>query len=331
MAQHIKKNTLRDGIDRRGFLNCMAWAGTGLVWTLRGGVAQAQVMHSATHGSGTDLTFVQISDSHIGFSREPNTDVAATLQAAVDRINRVAPAFVIHTGDISHLSKDQEFDTADAILKGARAGQLFFVPGEHDVLTDNGRGYLDRYGKKTKGSGWFSFDANGVHFAGLVNVLDLKAGGLGSLGREQLDWLKSDLENLSSDTPVVLFAHVPLWTVYEEWGWGTEDGMEALSYLRRFGSATVLNGHIHQTMQKVEGNLTFHTAASTAFPQPAPGSAPSPGPMKVAPDQLRRFLGLTKVQYVRGASPLAIVDSHLDSLHPDTAGPGHDIAIDNFS
>jgi hypothetical protein len=84
-----------------------------------------------------------------------------------------------------------------------------------------------------------------------------------------------------------------------------------LGYLKKFGSVTVLNGHIHQTMQKVEGNVTFHTAMSTAFPQPAPGSAPSPGPMKVPDDQLRKVLGITDVNYTRGKHALAVVDSTL--------------------
>jgi len=150
-----------------------------------------------------------------------------------------------------------------------------------------------------------------VHFIGLVNVMNLKAGGLGTLGHEQLEWLEDDVKHLKSSTPIVVFAHIPLWTVYPEWGWGTEDSAQALSYLKKFGSVSVLNGHIHQVMQKVEGNVTFHTAASTAFPQPAPGQAPSPGPMKVPAEQLRSYLGLTSVNYVRGQHALAVVDSKL--------------------
>jgi len=209
------------------------------------------------------------------------------------------------------LSKPAEFDTVDQLLKSASAKEVFFVPGEHDVLTDNGKDYLERYGKRTQGDGWYSFDKNGVHFVGLVNVVNLKAGGLGTLGQEQLDWLQKDLKRLKSSTPIVVFAHIPLWAVYPEWGWATDDSAQALSYLKRFGSVTVLNGHIHQTMQKVEGNITFHTATSTAFPQPAPGSAPSPGPMKVPAEKLRSLLGVTDVNYVKGKHSLAIVDASL--------------------
>jgi len=331
-----------DGIDRRGFLECMAWVGTGLLWTIAsGGIASrafGQDMPgmpgmAMAAGSGGGFTFVQISDSHVGFHKAANPDVVATLQVAVDRINALPtpPDFVIHTGDISHLSKPEEFDTVDQVLKGIKTGKVFYVPGEHDMLTDNGGQYLARYGKGTKGSGWYSFDQRGVHFIGLVNVLDLKAGGLGQLGAEQLAWLEKDVARLKSSTPIVVFAHIPLWSVYPEWGWGTDDGARALSFLKRFGSVTVLNGHIHQTLQKVEGNVTFHTATSTAFPQPKPGAAPSPGPMTVPADQLRSLLGITSVRYVSAHSPLAIVDSSLAAEGSPAAGDGpQKVSIDNF-
>ena len=321
MAERKSNGILRDhdgdGIDRRGFLECMAWAGTGAFCVMQGGVLKSFSMSrigelDATKMAG-ELSFVQISDSHMGFNKAANPDVAGTLKAAVDKINGLpkAPEFLLHTGDISHLSRPEQFDTVDQILKGASAKDVFYVPGEHDVLDDDGKQYLERYGKRTKGSGWYSFDKKGVHFVGLVNVVNLKAGGLGTLGGEQLEWLERDVKQLKSSTPIVLFAHIPLWSVYPEWGWGTEDSAQALGYLKKFGSVTVLNGHIHQTMQKVEGNVTFHTARSTAFPQPQPGSAPSPGPMKVPDDQLRKVLGITDVNYSQGQHALAVVDSTL--------------------
>ena len=311
---------MNDVIDRRGFLKCMAWAGTGVVWTLSGGIPRSFALDE---GRATGLravadssfSFVQISDSHIGFDRPANTDVTATLRAGIAKIREFggAPAFMIHTGDISHLSRPDQFDTADQIVKEAAMPKTFFVPGEHDVITDDGKLYLDRYGRGTKGAGWYSFDHAGVHFIGLVNVVDLKAGGLGSLGDEQLEWLEDDLEGRSASTPIVVFAHIPLWAVYPTWGWGTEDAARALGYLKRFGSVTVLNGHIHQVMQKVEGNVAFHTAMSTAFPQPQPGTAPSPGPMTVPADRLRTLLGVARVSYTAGRGPLAIVDAPLAS------------------
>ena len=306
-----------DGIDRRGFLKCMAWAGTGAICIMKGGVMSSYSLSRLAELDPADmkgeLSFAQISDSHMGFNKPANTDVVGTLKAAVDKVNalKIPPEFLLHTGDISHLARPEEFDTVDQILKSAVAKQTFFVPGEHDVIGDDGKGYLDRYGKGAMGNGWYSFDKKGVHFVGLVNVMNLKAGGLGTLGNEQLEWLEKDLEGLKSSTPLVVFAHIPLWSVYPQWGWGTEDSEQALSYMKKFGSVTVLNGHIHQTMQKVEGNITFHTAASTAFPQPQPGQGDSPGPMKVPAEQLRSVLGITDVNFVRGKEPLAIVDSNL--------------------
>jgi amicyanin len=290
------------------------------------------------HLMGGGFSFVQISDSHIGFNKAANPDVTATLQEAINKINALehTPDFLIHTGDLSHLSKPTEFDTLDQALRSAKSGQTFFVPGEHDMLSDNGEQYLQRYGKDTKGAGWFSFDHKGVHFIGLVNVVDLKAGGLGTLGAEQLAWLQNDLAGRSSSTPIVVFAHIPLWTVYPEWGWGTGDGMTALSYMKRFGSVTVLNGHIHQTMQKIEGNVFYHTAMSTAFPQPKPGTAPSPGPMKVPAEQLRDVLGITHVNYIAGSHSLAVVDSALAVTSTARASLEKtanttEVKIDNFS
>ena len=307
----------RDGIDRRGFLECMAWAGTGMLWTVAGGLLGSTVLPNRASGAHLNgkgsFSFVQISDSHIGFSKDANKDVIGTLNEAIARINALPtpPDFILHTGDLSHLSEAEEFDTLDQLLKSAKTSQIFFVPGEHDVIGDNGKRYLERYGKGTRGGGWQSFDHKGVHFIGLVNVMDIKENGLGVLGNEQLEWLEADLKSRAEDTPIVLFAHIPLWTVYPQWGWGTDDGARALSFLKRFGSVTVLNGHIHQTMKKVEGNVTFHTAMSTAFPQPEPGKAPKPGPMKVEAGKLRDYLGITKVNYAEGEHALAIVDSTL--------------------
>lgn len=306
-----------DGIDRRGFLKCMAWASTGTLCVMQGGVLKSFALNrvSGLHevAATSELSFAQISDSHMGFNKPANTDVVSTLKAAVEKINALPnrPEFLLHTGDISHLSRPEEFDRVEQILKATSARDVFYVPGEHDVTDGDGKEYLEHFGKAAQGNGWYSFDKKGVHFVGLVNVMNLKAGGLGSLGTEQLGWLKNDLEALTASTPVVVFAHIPLWSVYPEWGWGTEDSAQALALLKRFGSVTVLNGHIHQTMQKVEGSITFHTAASTAFPQPAPGKADSPGPMKVPAEQLRGLLGITDVNFVRGQQALAVVDSNL--------------------
>ncbi len=306
-----------DGIDRRGFLRCMAWAGAGALCVIEGGVLKSYALNGMGDKNAKalkgELSFVQISDSHMGFDKPANTDVIGTFKAAIDKINALpaTPEFLLHTGDISHLAKPAEFDNVEQILKSAKTSEVFYVPGEHDFVGDEGQMYRDRFGKGSQGAGWYSFEKKGVHFIGLVNVANLKAGGLGSLGGEQLEWLGKDVKHLKTSTPVVVFAHIPLWTVYPDWGWGTEDSAQALGYLKRFGSVSVLNGHIHQTMQKVEGNVTFHTACSTAFPQPKPGSAPSPGPMKVPAEQLRSVLGITEVHYKKGQHALAVTDESL--------------------
>jgi len=304
--------------ERRELLKCMAWAGTGALFTVSGGLSTSLGLDAAIaapmkRSAIAPFTFAQISDSHIGFNKPPNADARATFREAIAKVKALPqqPDFIIHTGDVTQLSRDEEFDDAEQMLK-ATGLPVFWVPGEHDMLDpEGGKAFLSRFGKGSKGSGWYSFDHRGVHFVALVNVADLKPGGMGNLGAEQLKWLKADLAGRSSSTPIVVFAHIPLWTVYAEWGWGTDDAAEALKLLARFGSVTVLNGHIHQITQKVEGRIAFHTARSTAFPQPAPGTAPSPGPLKVPAEQLHGMLGITDALFVRGHDRIALIDSTL--------------------
>jgi len=299
--------------NRRGALECMLWAGSGVLWTISGGIPSSRLIGTAS-AAETGFSFVQISDSHIGFRKPANPDAALTLLDAITKISAIpaAPAFMIHTGDITHAAQPAQFDTAHQIITSARL-KTFYAPGEHDILDpDTYQTYLARFGKGA-GGGWYSFDYGGVHFISLVNVTDLKANGLGYLGPDQLEWLESDLRSKTASTPIVVFAHIPLWTIAPDWGWGTLDAQQALSYLSRFGSVTVLNGHIHQVMQKIEGAVSFHTARSTAFPQPAPGTAPAPGPMLVAAGKLRSMLGITQVAYTPVASKLAITDQTLSA------------------
>ena len=325
MNDRIVHDPSNDGVDRRGFLTCMAWAGTGMVWAVSGGIlgcsrveqdfGKSKEADAKAPAATASFRFVQVSDSHLGFSREPNRDVAQTYREAIAKINALPqqPAFVLHTGDLTHLAKPEEFDAVDQLHRTIRTGEIYCVPGEHDVTENDCRAYMARYGQGAVrgGNGWRSFDYQGVHFVGLNNCMNLRAGSLGVIGQDQLDWLRQDLAGKTDSTPIVVFAHIPLWTVHQAWGWGTQDSARALELLKRFGSVTVLNGHIHQIMQKVEGNVTFHTAMSTAFPQPKPGTAPSPGPMKVPDNELRTVLGITDVNFVQGKHALAVTDQTL--------------------
>jgi hypothetical protein len=301
----------RSHVDRRRFMQCMAWAGTGLLWAARGGVLASTTLGDAA--AAADFTFAQISDTHVGFTGKANANAPGTLADSIAALNALEPrpAFVLHTGDLTHGQKPGAFDTLAESLKAVRTERIFYVPGEHDVFLDGGKEYLARHGRGTLGGGWQSFDYGGVHFVGLVNVLGYKAGVGGALGPEQLDWLRQDLAARGPSTPIVVFTHVPLWAVYPAWGWTTADGEAAIAMLRRFGSVTVLNGHIHQVLQKIDGNVTFHSARSTAFPQPAPGAAPTPGPMTVEADALRRLLGVREIRYTESAARLATVEHPL--------------------
>jgi len=302
------------GLTRRHALECMIWAGTGVLWTVAGGVPVSRGFLGTAQAAGmTGFSFVQISDSHVGFNKPANPHADDTLKEAIAKVAAMPgkPAFMIHTGDITHLSKPAEFDAAAQLIGGSGL-DVHYVPGEHDLVDEGaGKAYLERYGKNAKGAGWYSFDQAGVHFVGLVNVVGMKPGGMGALGAEQLAWLADDLKAQSDSTPIVVFAHIPLYALYPQWGWGTDDGDQALAMLKRFGSVTVLNGHIHQLMQKVEGNVSFYTARSTAFPQPEPGKAASPGPMLVPAEKLRGLLGVRSVVFAPGKASLAVTDTSL--------------------
>lgn len=302
--------------SRRDALKCLAYGGVGTLFTLAGGVlTPVNLALAATEkapASGVPL-FVQISDSHIGFNKEANPDVAGTLRQTIEFVNAMPakPKLAIHTGDITHLSKADEFDLAQQILSGLSITELHTIPGEHDVTDGAGVEYFKRFGKASGNKGYYSFDHSGVHFVALVNVMHFKANGLGGLGDDQLEWLEKDLKGRSASTPIVVFAHMPMWTIYEPWGWGTGDAGQAMSYLKRFGSVTVLNGHIHQIVSKVEGNITFHTARSTAYPQPTAGTGPGPMPLTVPSEQLPRMLGVTTVNVTQHPLHATLTDSTL--------------------
>jgi Icc protein len=307
--------------SRRKALSCLAaWSGAAVVWTVAGGVPRALGATNAgspAPAAANALTFVQISDTHIGFNKAANPDVVGSLRHAIAEINALpqAPAFVVHTGDVSHLSKPEEFAKAREVLQEIHVDRVHTIPGEHDAIDDGVTGYLKLFDHDGKGKAYYSFNQGGVHFIGLNNVLNFKMGTMASLGDEQIAWMKGDLAQVSSSTPIVVLGHIPLWTIWEPWGWGTADSAQAMALLRPYGSVTVLNGHIHQVLQKVEGNISLHTARSLAYPLPTPGQAGvgEPGPVTVPAGELGKLLGTRQLTVVRGKQELALIDTPLDS------------------
>lgn len=304
-----------DPLDRRGALRCLGWAGTGALFALAGGVPGSITLDRAIAADRADdgarpFSFLQISDTHIGFSKPANPDPAATLRDLIAKVQALPrkPDLIVHTGDVTHLATPEQFDMAQQLLAGLGT-PIRFIPGEHDIAdgTDP-RPFLARFGRDATPGGWYSFDMADVHFVALVNVVRLGDKGMGTLGREQIAWLARDLAGRSASTPIVILSHFPLWGLYPDWGWGTEDGPAALALLARFGSVTALNGHVHQIQRRVEGHVSFHAARSTAYPQPASGVGPGPGPLAVPAAELRAAIGFSTLDVRTVDAPIAITD-----------------------
>jgi len=301
------------GMSRRQLIRHGAWFGAAVVLTVAGGEVISHVAGStgAAQEATPALRFAQISDSHIGFNGPANPNVTDTFSHAIGQINSLGytPDFVIHTGDLTHLATPAQFDQVKQMLTGLNTSRVFTVPGEHDSTDDAGQKYRQAFGAGTRGDGWYSFDIAGVHLIGLVNTLNMQK--LGHLGTDQLEFIEKDVAGLSSDTPIIVFSHIPLFAMYPDWGWGTDDAAQALSYLKRFSSVTCLNGHVHQLFSKTEGNVTFHSATTTAYPLPAPGQGPAPKPVTLPAGKLREALGIREVSYTKGQQALALKDQKL--------------------
>ena len=301
-------------MSRRQLIRHTAWFGAAVGFAVVGGEVISHVGGTAVaeHAQGRPtLRFAQVSDSHLGFSGPPNPNVTDTFGSAIDRINNLgyAPDFVIHTGDITHLSSPDQFDQAKQMLSGLKTPHVFTVPGEHDSVDDAGQKYRSVFGAGSRGGGWYSFDIAGVHVIALVNTLNLKK--LGHLGADQLEFVEKDVAGLSSDTPIIVISHIPLFAMYPDWGWGTDDAVTALGYLRRFSSVTCLNGHVHQLFSKTEGNVTFYSGTTTAYPLPHPGDGTAPKPVTLPAGKLRDALGIREVSYTKGQSSLALKETKL--------------------
>ncbi|HWG27549.1 metallophosphoesterase family protein [Actinospica sp.] len=304
-------------MTRRQLARHAGWFGAAVVLSVTGGEVVSHVADTrdtasaAGTGDPNTLRFVQISDSHIGFTGPANTDVTGSFARAVDQVNTLGfrPDFVMHTGDLTHLSTPAQFDQVKQMMSGLDTDRVFTVPGEHDSVEDHGRAYRQTFARGAEGDGWYSFDTHGVHFIALVNTLSLEK--LGHLGTDQIDFVRRDVAGLPSDTPIVVFSHIPLFAMYPQWGWATDDALQVLNLLKRFASVTALNGHVHQLFTRVEGNVTFHSATTTAYPLPKPGQAPAPTPQVLPARQLRTALGIRTVEYRQATTPLAITDKEL--------------------
>lgn len=299
-------------MSRRQLIRHGAWFGAAVGLAVVGGEV---LSHVATAPAAVDaraaLRFAQISDSHIGFNGTANPDVTGSFERAITQVNNLGytPDFVIHTGDLTHLATPAQFDQVRQMMGGLDTPHVFTVPGEHDSVDDAGQKYRAVFGAGTRGDGWYSFDIAGVHVIGLVNTLNLKK--LGHLGVEQLEFVEKDVASLSADTPIIVFSHIPLFAMYPDWGWGTDDATQALSYLRRFASVTCLNGHVHQLFSKTEDNVTFYSATTTAYPLPHPGDGPSPKPLTLPAGKLHDALGIREVSYSRGQNAVALKEETL--------------------
>jgi 3',5'-cyclic-AMP phosphodiesterase len=300
-------------MQRRKFIEHVSWTGLGIAWAVgaNGLFTACQVEEPTAQKSSTasPFSFVQISDTHIGFHKPANEHVTDTLQKTINAINALLapPAFVVHTGDISHLSKPEEFDLAKQLLSQLKV-PLFTLPGEHDTIGDRGKAYEEAFPRKDVREGLQSWDQAGIHFVSLTNVLDFGTTGSGKLGQAQLDVLAKDLAGQKPDTPLVIFSHIPLYDLYPKWGWATADSAQLLSLLARFASVTVLTGHIHQVIEHSEGNIRFHTATTTAYPLPAPGHGEKPAPVNLPKNSLLAAIGFRTVEVIAGKD--VKVDQH---------------------
>ena len=301
------------GMTRRQLMRHTAWFGAAVALTVAGGevISQAAGSPPAVADSLGAVRFVQVSDSHLGFTGTANPDVAASFGSAINQVNALGfePDFVMHSGDITHLTLAAEFGQAKEMMADIKTPRVFTVPGEHDTINDRGRMYRQFFGAGTLGDGWFSFDVKGVHVISLVNTTAVDA--LGHLGADQLHFVRRDVAGLSAETPIVLFSHIPLYAMYPKWGWGTSDAVTLLGMLRRFGSVTALNGHVHQVFTKTEGNVTFYSAAPTCYPLPEPGQAPAPLPVTLPAGELTSALGIRTVSFQAGTTSLALTDQRL--------------------
>jgi predicted phosphodiesterase len=296
------------GIDRRELMKLLAVGGvvyaSGLAGCAeRAGAPGASVPSQPTPlGAGSsptpvaqgDFLFLQLSDTHWGFSGPPNPEAGTTLKRAVAAINAASlkPDFIVFTGDLTQRTDDdvqrrQRLKEFQQIVSELSVKTLYFIPGEHDAAPDAGKAYRESFGKS-----YYSFEHKGVQFLAIDNV---SAPG-SVIGDEQLNWLASEVKSVPPDKPIVVFTHRPLFDLYPAWDWATKDGEKALAILQTHKNVTVFYGHIHQEHHFATGDIKHHSARSLIFPLPAPGSVPQKAPLPWDPKSPDHGLGYRQIQ-----------------------------------
>ena len=277
-------------IDRRDFLKLAGLGGA----VFASGLGYRTGAVARTYSAAQDFYFVQLSDSHWGFSGpEINPDADGTLRKAVAAVNALKerPDFIVFTGDLTHSTDDpverrKRMREFREIVSGLKVKELKFMPGEHDASLDHGKAFRELFGDTR-----YTFDHKGIHFIALDNVSDPAA----LIGEEQLAWLRSDLDRLDKEAPIVVFTHRPLFDLYPQWDWATRDGAMAIELLMPYRNVTVFYGHIHQEHRHMTGHIAHHAARSLIFPLPAPGSAPKRMPIPWDAAQPYKGLGFREV------------------------------------
>lgn len=303
--------------DRRELLKLLGVGGLVHSAALAGCAPQAGVLptspvspgapHSSTPGGSPLVTpeafaFLQLSDTHWGYSGAANPEAASTLRQAVATINASAVPldFVVFTGDLTHRAPDdaerrRRLKEFQSIVSELKVPVRHFLPGEHDADLDEGAAFRDLFGPTH-----YAFDHKGVHFVALDNVSDPKS----TIGQPQLEWLANDLKKVRPESPVVVFAHRPLFELQPDWDWTTADGSDAIRTLATHQNVTVFYGHIHQEHHFKTGAIAHHAARSLIFPLPAPGSAPKRVPLSWESAATDHGIGYRTIQEAAGsASP----------------------------
>ncbi len=290
-------------MDRRDFLR-LAGLGCAVFTSGMGGLDH---LANRAFAGESDFFFVQLSDTHWGFTNSAvNPDSAGTLKKAVEAVNllKVQPDFIVFTGDLSHVTDDdnerrKRLSGFRDIVSQLKLKNIKFMPGEHDAGLDEGMAYREFFGET-----YYAFDHKGVHFIALDNVSDPTS----SIGDVQLEWLSADLKKQKKESQIVVFTHRPLYDLYPDWDWYTRDGAKAIDLLMPYPNVVVFHGHIHEELHHRTRHIAFHAAKGLMWAFPPPGSVPQKAPIPWDPNQPYKGLGFRSVGVKAKSAELAIAE-----------------------